>query len=579
MKNKIPHKQSSGGAKSSPSGAAPKAARPANTSRPAPSATTDRPSHKPAPQSATTRSKSARPPAGSGQPERKRGAAEALGAERPFAAKGRPYKSGGEQQPAKRTGTEPAKGGAPRPKTGLSKHPGEDAPKLRSGQTLELQIASTNNDGFGIAMHEGTRVLVAGGLPGERLVARVTYVGRREAFAHLLKCLTTSPDRNPAPACSMTRTCDGCALMQMRYPAQLAWKKGLVTRELRKYPSLAQAEISDTVASPAELGYRNTAKLVVSGKFTDPVIGIYRRNTHDVLAIEECPLHHPLINKVVKAAKAGIRKGKVPIYNPRSEMGLLRYLVVRVAERDGKVMVVLVTSEQAYNELHHLAKFIQQAVPEVTVVAQNINTSTGNVIFGQKERFVTKQQTLKAYLGEKSFNLSPHSFFQVNSGAARIIYEKVRELAALTGRERVLDVYCGIGGISLFLAEKAGEVVGIEVVEAAVADATENALQNGARNCRFEAGDAAQLIEEVGEEGGADLVVLNPPRKGCDEKVLKSVAALAPAKVIYVSCSPETLARDLDILSRLGYRTLTVQPVDMFPQTVHVEDVALLQKN
>jgi 23S rRNA (uracil1939-C5)-methyltransferase len=351
-----------------------------------------------------------------------------------------------------------------------------------------------------------------------------------------------------------------------------------VAREIRKYPSLAEVQIHDTFGSPKELNYRNSAKLVVAGKFSDPVIGIYRRNTHDVLEIDDCPLHHPLINKVVKAAKVGIKKGKVPIYNPKSEMGLLRYLVVRVAEPSDRVMVVLVTSEQGYNEMHHLAKHIQQAVPEVAVVAQNINNSTGNVIFGHKDRFITKAQTLRAYLGEKTFSLSPHSFYQVNSGAAEIIYQKVRELAALKGTERVLDVYCGIGGISLFLADQAREVVGIEFVEAAVADATENAALNRASNCRFEAGDAAHLIDEIGEDGGADLIVLNPPRKGCDEKVLQSVAGIKPARIIYVSCSPETLSRDLDLLSRLGYRTLQVTPVDMFPQTIHVEDVALLER-
>lgn len=279
---------------------------------------------------------------------------------------------------------------------------GEDVkkPNLRSGQTVELNIVSTNDDGFGVANHEGTRVLVAGGLPGEVLVARVTYVGRRETFANNVKCLKASPDRERSPACGMGRSCDGCGLMQMRYPAQLAWKKNLVTKEMRKYPSLSDVVIHDAIASPKQLNYRNTAKLVIAGKHSDPVIGIYRRNTHDVLEIGDCALHHPLINKVVKAAKAGIKKGKVPIYNPKSEMGLLRYLVVRVAEPGDRVMVVFVTSEQGYNEIHHLAKFVQQAVPEVEVVAQNINSSTGNVIFGHKDRFITKTQTLRAFVGD-----------------------------------------------------------------------------------------------------------------------------------------------------------------------------------
>lgn len=455
---------------------------------------------------------------------------------------------------------------------------GDHPVKLHSGQIIEVSITGSTNEGFGVAQFEGNRVLVANGILGEQLLVKVTYVGRRESFANTIRCIKASPDRSPSPACHMGRCCDSCGLMQMRYPAQLAWKTNLVTRELRNYPSLGETRIFDALGSPKELNYRNTAKLVVAGKYAEPVIGIYRRNTHDVLEIGDCPLHHPLINKVVKAAKAGIKKGKVPIYNPKSEMGLLRYLVVRVAEPGDRVMVVFVTSDQGYNEIHHLAKFVQQEVPEVAVVAQNINTSTGNVIFGTKERFITKAQTLRATLGGKHFSLSPHSFFQVNSGAATIIYQKVRELAALTGEERVLDVYCGIGGISLFLSDQAQEVVGIEVVEAAVADATHNATLNGAENCEFEAGDAAHLIDEIGEEGGADLIVLNPPRKGCEERVLKSVAGISPGRIIYVSCSPETLARDLDILFRLGYRTREVHPVDMFPQTVHVENVALLER-
>ena len=497
-------------------------------------------------------------------------------AEKPERAERRETPGGNKKGPAARH--EPATAARKQGSKGERGRVEEQKPLLHSGQTLELKIVSTNDEGFGVATHQGNRVLVSGALPGEVLVGRVTYVGRREAFANTLRLVKGSPDREPAPACGLGRACDGCGLMHMRYPAQLAWKKELVTREIRKYQSLSEVRIHDTVASPKELNYRNTAKLVVAGKNQDPVIGIYRRNTHDVMEIEDCQLHHPLINQVVKAVKAGIKKGKVPIYNPKSEMGLLRYLVVRVAEPSNKVMVVFVTSEESYNEMHHLAKFVQKAVPEVTVVAQNINTSTGNVIFGQKERFLTKLHTLRANVGFKSFNLSPHSFFQVNSGAAEIIYKKVREFAALTGTERVIDVYCGIGGISLYLADRAREVVGIEFVEAAVNDAIENAALNHTENCEFEAGDAANLLDEIGEEGGAEVVVLNPPRKGCDEKVLRSVAAIKPPRIIYVSCSPETLARDLDILARLGYRTLEVQPVDMFPQTVHVEDVALLER-
>ena len=352
----------------------------------------------------------------------------------------------------------------------------------------------------------------------------------------------------------------------------------MIKGELKRYASLAEAPVHEPIASPKPLHYRNSAKLVVTGKHSEPVIGIYRRNSHDVIDIGNCPLHHPLINRVVEVVKEGIRKGKVPIYNPRSGMGILRYLVVRVSETENRAMAIFVTSQRSFNEIHHLAKHLRGAVPEVEVEVQNVNPSSGNVILGERDYFLTPRKELLDTIGEVRFAISPRSFYQINSGGARIIYEKVREWAALSGRETVIDLYCGIGGISLFLAPQAGEVVGIESVEPAVADAEKNARLNGFHNCSFEAGDATELLAELKEEGKkVDLIVLNPPRRGCDEQVLRDAAQLAPKRMIYVSCSPSTLARDLDRLSRLGYKALEIQPVDMFPQTPHVENVALLE--
>jgi 23S rRNA (uracil1939-C5)-methyltransferase len=449
--------------------------------------------------------------------------------------------------------------------------------KPRVGEVIELAVATLDEEGYGIARHEETPVLVSGVLPGETVLARITFVGRRECFAVTVKVLRHSPARLQTPPCLKGAECDGCPLMLMKYPAQLVWKRDLVENALRGYHSLGEATVHPVLPSPKPLHYRNSAKLVIAGKFGTPLIGIYRRNSHEVIDIGACPLHHPLINQVVQAVKEGIRKGKVPIYSPRSGTGLLRYLVVRVSEAENRAMAIFVTAERSFNELHHLGKFLQGAVPEVEVVVQNVNGSTGNVILGERDHFVTKKKALNDAIGTIRFVVSPRSFFQVNGGAARLIYEQVREWAGLSGRETVIDLYCGVGGISLFLAGAAREVVGIEAVAAAVEDAEKNARLNGIRNCRFEAGDAAELLAELREEGlRADLIVLNPPRKGCDKEVLREAALLAPARIIYVSCSPLTLARDLDILARAGYRTSEVQPVDMFPQTPHVENVALL---
>lgn len=446
------------------------------------------------------------------------------------------------------------------------------------GQSLDLAIVTLDEEGYGLARVEGEDILVSGALPGETVRVRVTHVARRHAAAVVTKVLRRSPARLVTPSCSR-RECDGCPLVAMAYHAQLAWKGESVARQLERYRSLAGVTVAPVLPSPRPLNYRNTAKLVVTGKFEKPVIGMYRRNSHDVIDLADCPLHLPLVNRVIAAAREGIRKGKVTIYNPRTGNGILRYLVVRVAEGTDRAMVTFVTSQRSFNEIHHLAKFVQKAVPEVTVAVQNVNPSEGNVILGEHDHFITRERALAANIGPVRLSLSPRSFFQVNSGSALLIYEKVKEWAALTGKERVVDLYCGIGGISLFLAGGAREVIGIEVVAAAVADAQGNARLNGAPNCRFEAGDAAELLAELVEEGErVDLVVLNPPRKGCDRPVLEGAVRLAPARLIYVSCSPVTLARDLDILASLGYRTTAIQPVDMFPQTPHVENVALLER-
>jgi 23S rRNA (uracil1939-C5)-methyltransferase len=451
---------------------------------------------------------------------------------------------------------------------------------VSKGQLVECTISSMNHEGYGTGIVDGFPVLVRGAFPNELVRVRITFVGRREAFAEVVKVLRKSPVRMVKPSCDKVAACEGCPFVRMQYKAQLEWKKQMVADAVHDYKSLADTIVHPVIPSAKSLGYRNSAKLVVAGKFAEPIIGIYRHNTHEVVDISDCPLHHPLINRVVKAVKEGIGKGKVPIYSQRSGSGIIRYLVIRVSEDSGKAMVAFVTAHRSFNEIHHLAKYLQSQVPEVSVVVQNVNSSTGNVIMGQQDYFVTREQALNDRIGDIRFLISPRSFFQINNGAARAIYEKVAEWSDLSGSETVVDVYCGVGGISLFLAGRAKEVIGYETVDEAVLDAEKNARLNGVRNCRFEAGDASELLEGLHEDAGTvDLVVLNPPRKGCDESVLKKVALLGPAKVIYVSCSPQTLARDLDMLADYGYKSLEIQPVDMFPQTPHIENVALLKRS
>jgi 23S rRNA (uracil1939-C5)-methyltransferase len=447
---------------------------------------------------------------------------------------------------------------------------------LLKGQTCELSVSALDEDGYGIGIAETCQIKVRGALPGERVMVKIEHVGQHKIAARLLKILEPAGNRCK-PSCSHLPQCDGCPLIELDYAAQLLWKESRVNNHVRRFQSLEQTTILPVIPSPKQLQYRNSAKLVIGGRFNDPLVGIYRRESHDILDISDCPLHHPLINRIAAVVKRGIVKGKIPIYHPRSGQGLLRYLVVRVAETEGRAMVVFVTSRRSYNELHHLAAFVRKEVPEVMVVVQNVNPSTGNVILGNRDFFLTKQTTLEASLHNVKFLISPRSFFQVNSGSAGTIYELVRKYASLTGKEHVLDLYCGIGAISLFLASQAKSVHGIEVVDAAVVDAVLNAKINRAENCTFEAGDVVEQLKWIVESRESiDLVVLNPPRKGCEEKVLQQVVSLRAPKIIYVSCSPDSLARDLVTLHGAGYLPLLIQPVDMFPQTPHIESLAVL---
>ncbi|MFZ4857869.1 MAG: 23S rRNA (uracil(1939)-C(5))-methyltransferase RlmD [Desulfuromonadaceae bacterium] len=443
---------------------------------------------------------------------------------------------------------------------------------------LELRITSLDEDGYGTVRNEdGMTFKVSGALPGDVVFAGVDHVAGGTAFCHVKKLQQPSLLRSNSPPCRESADCFGCPLIAMKYTEQKNWKRGMILAEIAKYPALSGVVVHPLLSPDNLIHYRTTAKLVVAGKFSEPFIGIYRRASHDVYDLEQCPIHHPLIDKVVEAVRKGIKKGKVQVYNPQSKMGLLRYLVVRVSTYEKKAMVVFVTSKRSFNEIHHLGRYVQDLVPEVEIVVQNVNATEGNVIMGQKDFFLTKKLYLTEQIGDVSFRISPRSFFQVNNSGANLIYSKVRDWAGLTGAETVLDLYCGIGGISLFLAGSAKDVIGVEVVEEAVADARMNARINSIKNCRFEAGDAADLLDEMaGDHLTVDVAVLNPPRKGCDQNVLERVAALGPRSIIYVSCSPQSLTRDLDVLNKLGYLCREIQPVDMFPQTVHVENVAKL---
>lgn len=464
-----------------------------------------------------------------------------------------------------------------RPHRTASQHEAESTSGLRFGLAVELTIEHLDNDGIGVALHSGRQVLIPGTVPQDRCLARITHFGKTVVFADLVKLIEPSPLRLQRCPCSDAALCLGCPLIAMRYGEQLRWKQQLVQAAFDGYLSLKEIVVPRLLTPERQLQYRTTAKLAVAGTHVDPYIGIYRRASHDVVDLEDCPLHHPMINTVITVVREGISKLKVPVYQDKNKTGILRYLVVRVSESSGEVMVTFVTARRAFNEIHHLARLLQEKVPQVVVVCQNVNSSEGNVIFGAHDHFLTKQQTIQDRIGQVELLISPRSFLQAQNDGARLLYETARDWAALDGSQHLLDLYCGIGGIALTLAPVSQQVLGVELNKEAVADAKRNARLNNAKNCHFEAGDVLELLDElIEDEKHFNCIVLNPPRKGCDREVLDKVTTLNPERIIYVSCSPQTLARDLDILVSKGYSCEKVQPVEMFPQTPHVENVALI---
>ena len=450
--------------------------------------------------------------------------------------------------------------------------------KLANKSILDVEITGLDDEGYGIAASETHPLRISGALPGDTVRAVIDHVAQRIAFGHVKKILTPSSSRSKRPPCNDSGHCLGCPLIAMKYRNQTEWKQQYIQKQLRQYRELDTITVHPLLSPTQLIHYRTTARLVIAGKHSEPYIGIFKRSSHDVFDLIECPIHHPIINRIVDTVRRAISKMKITVYNPRSKMGLLRYLVVRVSESEQKAMVVFVTSKRSYNEIHHLGRFLSEHIPEVEVMAQNVNSSEGNVIMGATDHFLTPKHQLTEKIGNVSLMISPRSFFQVNPYGASLIYDKIRDWAKLNGNETVLDLYCGIGSIALSLAPQVRKVIGFEIVDSAVADARKNARINGINNCIFEAGDAAELMKDLADDGEhIDVAVLNPPRKGCEIDVLRRVTAIAPSRLLYISCSPQSLARDLSILKKLGYGCQEIQPVDLFPQTMHVENICLLE--
>ncbi len=449
--------------------------------------------------------------------------------------------------------------------------------KPRRGDSLELTIDDLAFGGEGVGRVDGYVVFVRGGVPGDRLRVKLDESRSRFGRAAIEAVETPSPDRVEAP-CPYFGRCGGCRLQHVAYPAQLAFKAKQVRDCLERLGGLGAFELRPILAAPEPYGYRNKMEFTVAEAAGAPVVGLHEADRYDVvLDIERCLLQSETMNRLLDGLRRETRT--LSVYDQASGQGLLRFVSLREGRRTGEAMVNIVASAPDFEALGPIAERLRARVPATASVVLNVNAKKASVAVGTEEHLLVGRDHIRESLGGLTFQVSAGSFFQTNTVQAERLFGVVDEACALAGGETALDLYSGTGAISLLLARRCRWVYGIEVAAAAVADAVRNARANGIENCTFLAGEVRHVLPTLVRDGvRAEVVVADPPRAGFHPKALLALAALGPARIVYVSCNPATLARDLGDLVRRGYRLEWVQPVDMFPQTPHIEAVARLSR-
>ncbi|WP_420869669.1 23S rRNA (uracil(1939)-C(5))-methyltransferase RlmD [Cohnella ginsengisoli] len=469
------------------------------------------------------------------------------------------------------------------------------------GDSVVIDIVGMTHEGQGVGRVEGYTLFVSGAVPGDRVQAEVQSIGKSFGRARMAALVTASPDRIAAP-CEIYEACGGCQLQHWGYAAQLRWKREHVAGVLARIGKLPVAPLEEAAgeagglegAAAAQAGgresapdagrapvvvhpvigmdepwrYRNKAQVPMAAGIGGHGLigGFFEQGSHQVVDMEACLIQQEQNEETVRAVKRIARSLGYAAYDRATGRGLLRHVVVRHAEATGQRMVVLITNGRDLPHVDELCGLIREDIPGVASICQNINTSPTSQVFGEETRVLWGTDVIYDEIGGITFAISARSFFQVNPTQTERLYRSAVDYAGLTGEETVIDAYCGIGTITLFLARHARRVYGVEIIPEAIEDARRNALLNHIANAEFAVGPAEVIMPQWQAEGVApDVIVVDPPRKGCDLALLATMLELRPARIVYVSCDPATLARDLRVLEDGGYRTVEVQPVDMFP--------------
>ena len=447
--------------------------------------------------------------------------------------------------------------------------------KLELSQTFPLTIKRLGINGEGVGYFKRQVVFVPGALPGEEVVVEATKVHPKFVEAKI-KNIRKKSEFRVQPICPVYEECGGCQLQHLDYSQQLKEKRDIVIQSLERHTELPinQMDIRETMGMENPWNYRNKSQFQVGQKDGKVLAGLYGINSHNLVHIDQCAVQHSKTNKAIGTVRKVLQKLQIPIYSEKSKKGIVRTVVARVGIQTGELQIVLITAKKELPQKEQIVEEIKKRLPEVKSIMQNINGEKTSLIFGEETFNLGGNDFIQETLGDLSFELSARTFFQLNPEQTVKLYNEVKEAAQLTGTEKVVDAYCGVGTIGLWVADQAAEIRGMDVIPESIEDAKKNAARHGIKHAQYVTGKAEVILPKWANEGWTpDVVIIDPPRTGLDQQLLETLLKVKPKRIVYVSCNPSTLAKDISVLAPL-YKIEYIQPVDMFPQTSHVECVA-----
>jgi len=450
---------------------------------------------------------------------------------------------------------------------------------VKKGETLEIKIIDLNFRGQGVGKIDNYVVFVNNTLPGDFVKVKINKAKSKYSVGDLVEYLERS-EKYQNPKCPYFYDCGGCQIMHMEYEEQLKYKRDIVINEINRnnLENIEHIRIKDTLGMENPFRYRNKGSFPLEFKNGRIIIGPYEKNSHNIVNIEDCLIQNSYTDTIIKEFRDFIIKNNIHIYNEKTHKGSIRHILMRNNQED-EIMLVIVSKDNIKNNLDKFTEIIIEKIPNIKSIFLNINNEKTNRILGKKSILLHGDEYIKDNIFDLEFKVYPNTFFQVNHTQTDKLYTKSLYYADIKDTDTVYDLYCGVGTLSLLAAQKAKEVHGIEIVKESILSAEENKKENEVENANFHLGSVENMFPKLYKKGiKADIVIIDPPRKGCEESVLKTIKEMNPRKIVYVSCNPSTLARDLRILQEGGYSINEIQPVDMFPHSVHVEAVTLLIK-